>query len=907
MSTSQFGFQHMQIDDFPSNTFLSTPLSILFTTLTSLVHPATPFWLQPHLSTARASLPLRVDGVRQTILFIARSMPQANLQTSASVPVDGPAFSLEVLNQVSRVLCSVPSIISMDDYFLAISPQLLALLDGDDQDMQRAASFVIGFGILGRRNTGAPGTIGWKLFVEPLINTIKLDKKAGGPAHETVELLDLETLLNPHVPSAELHRAINRLSALILIHPNPGLTKRLLGPLLLCIWGMTCLAKEERVALSWVEQCVNLILTYLKICEGAKGFIRLVDEILWDGGHDWEYVLETTGEPSIRRRHDSSLPPIDADKLISKIELRLALYEQLLDNGAINDIEMGIIFIHIAEHWLGKQSTRTERLKPIIETDRIEDPISSLIYAKAAQGMLWKYKSVVAKQPNKILLMVKQLLEGFTSDISHSHEKQRESKTSVLSIADLESIVSRQSNNNTDASSVMTEDEGDIISACLSILSIVLSSTDSTVSIETSSLLNSLQPTLSKLGLPRSYLPYSTQLTARNISALITIHTSRKLTSQTSTSPAFDRHLEDRETHSLAMANIGDSLPPVRSQGLSLLDQLIKTSSPVLDIPSTCILLISMLQDEEEFIYLSAIRSLEFLSSRHSKTVMKALLEQYVDHEEEVVLDQRLKIGEALLKTVEGLGTALTGDVAKMVSEGVIAVAGRRGKRSKGLTQKQESTAKDLASKQEAENAWGGEVPKFDEDDNGDDDENENQVSERLAKVLETWEGKDGEEDIRIRTSALSILGVAIETNIAGMGSVTTSTAIDLAISILQLEIVPAKVILRRAAVHIVMSMVKALDKAQEEGQQLGFGLAGESLKEVLKVLRYVEATDADDVVRGHVREVIESLGVWQSKSLLGIGRGYVQPNLGVNGRLAGLSMNMEAATLSPPRIEEVE
>ena len=890
----------MQVHDFPSNTFLSTPLSILFPTLTSLVHPNTPSWLQPHLSTARASLPLEADGVHQTILFVARSMPQANLQTSANVPVDGPALSLEVLNQVSRVLCSVPSIISMDDYFLAISPQLLALLDGDDEDMRRAASFVIGFGILGRRNTGAPGMVGWKLFAEPLINTMKLDKKAEGPAHEIVDLSDSENSLNLLVPSPELHRGINRLSALILIHPNPGLTKRLLGPLLLCIWGMICLAKEERVVQPWVEQCSNLISTYLKICEGAKGFIRLVDEILWDGGHDWEYVLETTGEPSIRRRHDSSLPPIDADKLISKIELRLKLHEQLLDNGAINDTEIGIIFIHIAEHWLGKQSSRTERLNPITETDRFEDPISSLIYAKAAQGMLWKYKAVVAKQPNKILFMVKQLLEGFTSGVSHSRERQREGKTSVLSIADLDSIISRQSNNNTDASSVMMEDESDIISACLSILSIVLSSTDSTVSIETSSLLNSLQPTLSKLGLPHSSLPYSTRLTALNILALITIHTSRKLTSQTSTSPAFDRHLEDRKTHSLAMAHVGDSLPPVRAQGLSLLDQLIKTSSPILDIPSTCLLLISMLQDEEEFIYLSAIRSLGLLSSRHSKTVIKVLVEQYVDPEEEVVLDQRLKIGEVLLKTVEGLGTALTGDFAKMVSEGVIAVGGRRGKRSKGLIQKQESAAKDLATKREAEIAWGGEVPKFD------DDENEDQVSERLAKVLETWEGKDG-EDVRIRTSALSILGVAIETNIAGMGSVMTSTAIDLAISVLKLEIVPEKAILRRAAVRIVMSLLKALDKAKEEGQQLGFGLAGESLKEVLKVLRYIEATDSDDIVRGHVREAIESLGIWQSKSLLGSGRGYVQPNLGVNGRLAGLSMNMEAATLLLPRIEEVE
>ena len=827
-------------------------------------------------------------------------MSQAKSQASAEFPNAGPFLSLEVLNQASRLLCSVPSVVSIDKYFTAIAPQLLALLDGDDVDMRRAASFVIGSGILGRRNIGAPGTVGWKLFAEPLIFTINRNEKTKGPTPNAIDDSNVENSPDSVITTADVYRAMDRVSALILIHPNPGLTKRFLTPLLLPIWGMICLAKEEGVEKPWVEQCFNLISTYLKISEGANGLIRLVDNLLWEGGHDWEYILDMNGNISVHRRPGTFIQQADADSLVSKIDLRLSIYEQLLDNSAVSDVEIGEVFMHITEHWLGRKNLNAKRLNLITEADAAEDPVTSLIYAKAAQGMLWKYKAIVAKQPLKLLHMIKQLLESYTPDLSLSSGSQQNGKKSKPSIAGLNSAISPQSEDN-NFSHEISEDDSDITSACLSILSIILSSADSNGSIETSSLLISLQPTLSILGLPHSSLPHSTRLTALNISALITIHTSRDIASQASISPTFDQYSADRKTHSLVITYLGDSLPPVRAQGLSLLEKLIQTSSPVLDIPNSCSLLLSMLQDEEEFIYLSAIKSLELLSPRHSKTVVKMLMEQYVDHEEEIGLDQRLRIGEALLKTIENLGLALIGDIAKTVGEGVIGVAGRRGKRSKSLRNKQETAAKNLVAKKEAEDAWGGGVPQFD------DGDIEDPVNERLVKVLETWESKEGEEDVRMRTSALSILGVAIDTNIAGMGSSMTSTAIDLAISILKFEIVSEKAILRRAAILTIMSLVRALDRAREEERQLGFGLAGESLEEVLKVLRYIEATDSDDIVKGHVREVIDGLGIWQSNNLLDIRRGMMQPDLIVNGRLAGLSLEPEACILSPPRIEEVE
>ena len=417
-------------------------------------------------------------------------------------------------------------------------------------------------------------------------------------------------------------------------------------------------------------------------------------------------------------------------------------------------------------------------------------------------------------------------------------------------------------------------------------------------------LLTSLKSTLSQIASKVPSIPASTATSAMNVCALIDVHLSSIGGFEADRSEPPDPHIQDRKIYSRALTYLSDALPPIRAEGLTLLMSLITTSSAILDIPGTSILVLSLLQDEEEFIYLSAIKSLGLLASRHSRTVVKMLVEKYVDQGEEIRLDQRLRVGEALLKTVEGLGEALVGDVAKSVGEGMIGVAGRRGKRAKSLEEQQNRAAKRLASQKEAEDAWGGEVPDF-----GDDQEDD-QSSKRLAKVLEGWEGKDGEEDVRIRTSALSVLGVAIETNIAGMGSAMTSTAIDLAISILKIEIGQEKAILRRAAVLVFMSFIRALDKANEKGQTLGFGLAGGSLEEVLEILRYIKSTDADTVVIGHVMEVIDSLEAWRMRSLLSLSRSSPEvmfPSSLSDGNLAGLSINTASARASRPRIEEVE
>lgn len=119
-------------------------------------------WLRPNISRALALLPLRPQGVRHTIEFILSVHPSTAQQPgsvqSQTPESRGPSISLEALNSASRLISSPPSDMSPDDWYSAIAPQLLSLLDGEGgEEMIKVAAFIIGYGILGRKALGAPG------------------------------------------------------------------------------------------------------------------------------------------------------------------------------------------------------------------------------------------------------------------------------------------------------------------------------------------------------------------------------------------------------------------------------------------------------------------------------------------------------------------------------------------------------------------------------------------------------------------------------------------------------------------------------------------------------------------------------------------------------------------------------
>lgn len=863
----------------------STPARVLFPSMTLLLQPATPDWFRSRISTYLSLLLLRPEGVRHAINFIAGLSPLGSEDPSGSSigqphPTVGPSIPLEVLTQISRLLSSVPASLSAESYLSALAPQLLQLLGDNNPDIRRAAAYTIGNGILGRRKYGARGTIGWTVFAEPILETFNPIKPEKVSATLPIKDSGKRGTSSVIVSEDTLGRVLERLASLVLLHPNPGLTKRLITPCVLSLWNLLCYSREINRS-NWADKIQQVLFTYFKTSVGIEQLISLCDGLLWDGESSWTYGPGPSGGIEIRQRSDESLRKLNMIEMIQNIDNRVDEFQKLLRLGVADDVEIGTLFVHVNNHWLIGSETLDRKRTLLASDDANKDPLRSLVNAKLAQNLLEDFKDKLAANPRGIMELVNQLLAAYIMD--HEEAKARRARASIPSLAGLGAIVNpdleSKGKPNTADRSQEEEDSMEMISVALSLLSAILSSPEFSLDPETFSLLTSLHSKISHFSTLPNPLPIPVATVATTTLGLLDLHIFLPTTHPNPATPTpQDPHISDRKSHHQALSYLSDPLPPIRAQGLSLLTTLIKNSSPILPIPSTTILLQSLLQDQDEFIYLSAIRTLSLLAARHPNPVIALLLEQYVDPDESASLDTRIRTGEALLKTVENLGTtAFASDVAASVTDTCLAVAGRRARKPKSRAA-QPKAARDAAAKQkEADEAWGGQAPSSSFTTATAHHESEAEDEDEAEALLHSWALPPGaEDDIRIRTSALSVLGVAIETNMRALGMSRVRDALDLVLHVLVLEgSGPERAILRRAAVRLIESVLVALEEEapprggwvmegggwweMEGGEEggLGFGNVGPVLRGVLL------GGERDEVVLGHVRAVIARLERW--------------------------------------------
>lgn len=152
------GFRDSGLD---ADSARSTSTWILLPALNSLIKPdVLPPWLRDPLLQALTRLPLRPDGVRGTLEFVFSVHPstQDAAAHSQQPQKSGANITHEAVAVATRLLSTVPATLSPDEWYGGIAPQLFALFDGDaGEDLAKTAAQIVGFGILGRKQMGAPG------------------------------------------------------------------------------------------------------------------------------------------------------------------------------------------------------------------------------------------------------------------------------------------------------------------------------------------------------------------------------------------------------------------------------------------------------------------------------------------------------------------------------------------------------------------------------------------------------------------------------------------------------------------------------------------------------------------------------------------------------------------------------
>lgn len=891
-------------------------------------------------------------------MFMASQFAPSLGQEAQSQASNGPHFTVQAIMQISRLLSSVPQDVDPSLYFTTIAPQLLALIDGDDQDLQKTASYTIGNGILGKRAYGAPGTIGHAIFVEPLFATLTGELNDSSTKWMN-RFTDVEGTI-PQVPRRKLpagtlvdnvtvELAITRLRSLALQHSNPGLFKRIVYPILLPLWGLACFCKEQGMMI-FHERIMALLQTYFSISVGAQPLKKLVDNLLWDGGSSWTYAKNSNDGVFLVKRNESRDKASNVIKMMDSLQNRTDLFVSLLGSDPSSEERTGDIFLHVSESWL-VHPTGTQQTDGLSKTSlgdgASENLVQRLVSAKVSEKLLDNFRDMLSRRPFRVLELIKQVINGELQRLNPQREPQDAGKVSLSSLANIVHKEEGQEKSQSDNESFET------LSTAFSLLSTVLASAEFATSQEIKPLLESIKDQLDQL---IHLLPPSLSKPGTTSSMLLEIQLTHPELDDIKPAPA---HISDLETHRQALANLNSELPPVQAEGFLLLSTLITKSSPVLDIPATLTLLLSIIADtsesaaSEEFIYLNAINIIGTLASRHPRTVVKTLVNSYADRSEQRSLDQRLKIGEALLRTVQDLGDALTGETAKILGEGMIAVGGRRGRKPQTQRSRAEKLAKEKWKKEREESptseGWSmtsGPSGLLSEVDLLEDDDSETESPEQTAhatNIVAAWaagaSSDEDPDDLRVRASALSVLASAVQSNIIGLGRAILSSSVELALATLTLEPAPESAILRRSSVILLLDILKTLDTAREKrgGKDTGFGFsltddvsplpsfhdAGSrgpstigNIPSMLRTLGFVESREMDGITRGHLRALVESLEAWLEKSLMwrigaqsGDGDEASEPRLELGDRIAGLSVDPMAGPSGRqrPRIEEIE
>ncbi|KAJ3168216.1 transmembrane and coiled-coil domains-containing protein 7 [Geranomyces variabilis] len=113
-----------------------------------------------------------------------------------------------------------------------------------------------------------------------------------------------------------------------------------------------------------------------------------------------------------------------------------------------------------------------------------------------------------------------------------------------------------------------------------------------------------------------------------------------------------------QETLDEALKELRDDLLPVRAHGMHLIRGLVLSKDPVLRerLAEVTGIFLDQLKDEDSFIYLNAVKGLSSLTDVYPAETLSRIASRYNDGALE--LDYRLRVGEALLQTIQRCGEA---------------------------------------------------------------------------------------------------------------------------------------------------------------------------------------------------------------------------------------------------------
>ena len=878
-------------------------MAILLPLLTSLIRSIQIPQMHDAFATEISLLPLRPYGVQHVIEFIASSLVPASAikdnQEDLVNQVQDIPMSLETMQQASKLLASVPKSLDSGRYFEKIAPQLLALLDGTSgQTMSTAAAYIIGTGILGKRSTGAPGSVGWKLFAVPLIETI--NPSPDGPtdgllAAQTVKQTSVGRTI---VSGVELDLALQRLSKIVLFHPNPGVAKRLLRSLLLPLWGIAgySTGTSTTASAAW-----KILETYIRLYANPEQIQEITKNILFDGPGGWVFAPCGGDLVEIRKRTESEHEGTTLLKKMKEIDHRVSLAVELLSKCNMQSNILCTVFSSAVKDWLSSKgslhSASTGHLKT--STDIL---VRSITNMKFVMEMITTFESQLTSQSLEIVRIVDWLLadvvEMFRDDARH--DNMARANPSLIELAQIAPSAFNATIG--DSSRDLYSESFAIAALAISLLGTVIQASDVGFDLEGKDRLESINNSLGKLNRHKGKLPASLIAAASAIES--EIHTFLQTGGQKQQSSKQQKALSQRrpqvlsngtgkhhEMYAEALENSSSPQPPVRIEAFSKLSELISVSSPVVDVPALTVLFLTILSEDDpsgttaqanhsiseeepdetdDYVILGALRTLTQLALYEPQIVIPLLLEAYLDQSNSRGLDVRLRVAQSFVSIVDTFSShtlpdspaAIHHQLILRIAEAALTISSRRGRLSLQDTNK----PPEFKASQQPAIPPGTGFPATED--------------EVLEHILSTWRlTPNNEEDLRLRASALGLLAHILATSTPSLHSESSTlltSIVDTAYAVLRLESGPGKAIARRAAATVFLESVRALERVWEAGgetalMKIGDGNVDAMVERMRVIVGNLGREDEDELVRGHIGVVGEELEAWRMSRMVGI------------------------------------
>lgn len=604
---------------------------------------------------------------------------------------DQEDISIEKLDQVASVVLQKPKDCPSSEYFTSIGNQCYSLLVNINRPtITSCTAHVI-------------EKIWYKnpRIVEDFILK-RIRKNINPNPQETTNLV--------LVSEADLNNNINVLLTLS-SRPLPvPLLMSTFMPILVPLWSYYMFLKNNEAS---GEIAQNIILGFLA-CIGtdADALQQALDLIARNvvslGGEGWNFRFGPNRLVEIGREDQE----VGSSK---SAEARVLDFVKLLDSGCkyfvelaqqLDDEPVRRLFVTLLRNWLKLDSQSLSEDSSFI---RLAD-------LRLLEGLAKEFKEILAESPYELLELIQSVIQ----------HKTLSTETNNMDV---------DSDDEDDPQ--MSSDE--LLTVALELLSAVLSETqpaalDDACRTKLSSIKKTLQERHSLLA-PASSLSDRIGLLLQG------------------EAPPKNEQEAHQKIFTRAIANLNDPLVPIRAHGLYLLRQLVEQQSPILSLDFALNLHLLQLKDPEPFIYLNAIKGLDSLLDWNSLTVLPQLIGLYSGSgEEKADLDERLKIGEVILRFIQNQDEAFTGSLAKAVADGALLIIRRPS----------------------------GDAPLIDD---------------------------------RLRMSAMSLLGTCCNTNPIGILD-NLENALDCAIGILQLETDKDKAIMRRSAIVLIHDLIVGTSKS---------------------------------------------------------------------------------------------